>query len=91
MSEQITYAWGDGSLGEFIAATSPAGLVAFEFADDRERAAASIRQRLPHATLREDPRDLEGLIEHLTRVIEDPRADPAIPLDPRGSDYERAV
>lgn len=91
MSEQITYAWGDGSLGPFIAATSPAGLVAFEFADDREKAAASIRQRLPHAILREDPRELAGLVESLARVIEDPRTDPPIPLDPRGSDYEREV
>lgn len=91
MSEQITYAWGASSLGEFIAAASRSGLVAFEFADDRERALATIRQRLPHAIIREDSRELAGLIGSLSRAIDDPRTDPAIPLDPRGGDYEREV
>ena len=31
MSERIRYAWGSSSLGDFIAAASDYGLVAFEF------------------------------------------------------------
>lgn len=35
MPERIRYAFGQSSLGDFIAAASEHGLVAFEFTDDR--------------------------------------------------------
>jgi hypothetical protein len=37
MSERIRYAWGSSSLGEFIAAASDDGLVAFEFGEQGTR------------------------------------------------------
>ena len=46
MSEHIRYAWGRSSLGEFIAAVSGRGLVAFEFADSRAVVLNALRARL---------------------------------------------
>jgi hypothetical protein len=36
MQEQIRYAWGKSSLGDFIAAVSDVGLLAFEFGENRK-------------------------------------------------------
>lgn len=91
MSEQISYAWGESSLGEFIVATSQAGIVAFEFAEKRLAVLDALVQRLPGATIKEDQDGLKDLVETLSNVIDHPESGTDIPLDPRGSDYERQV
>src|SRR5690348_17301720 len=47
MSERIRYAWGRSSLGEFIAAASDHGLVAFEFGDRRGAMMEALQTRFP--------------------------------------------
>lgn len=91
MTEQISYAWGESSLGPFIVAISQTGIVAFEFADKRVAALDTLMQRLPGATMKEDQDALADLIGTLSNVIDHPQSGAGIPLDPRGSDYERQV
>lgn len=91
MDEEIRYAWGESSLGEFIAAVSAKGLVAFEFADNREKGAAQLRARTDHARLIEDPSGLAPLLIRLAAVVDAPGSGNDIVLDPRGSAYEQMV
>jgi len=91
MSEIIRYAWGESSLGPFIAACSERGLVAFEFAD---RAAASVEAlwaRFPDAHLAEDDAAVADTIERLATVVDHPEREANLALDLRGTEYERRV
>ncbi|SDE91842.1 AraC family transcriptional regulator, regulatory protein of adaptative response / methylated-DNA-[protein]-cysteine methyltransferase [Paracoccus isoporae] len=91
MSEEISYAWGESSLGGFIVATSHAGIVALEFADNRIAVLDALMQRFSGATMEEDQSRLADLVETLSDVIDQPETVADIPLDPRGSEYERQV
>jgi AraC family transcriptional regulator of adaptative response/methylated-DNA-[protein]-cysteine methyltransferase len=91
MSEQIRYAWGQSSLGDFIAAVSSRGLVAFEFADRRPVVLETLRSSLSGAALEEDQNGLANLLDKLERIVDRPEADPGIKLDPRGTDYQKQV
>jgi AraC family transcriptional regulator, regulatory protein of adaptative response / methylated-DNA-[protein]-cysteine methyltransferase len=91
MSEQIRYAWGQSSLGEFIAAISNKGLVAFEFMKRIGEVPASLRTRFPDAAIELDEVGLADVVRKLTEIIDRPHLDPGIPLDIRGSDYQKQV
>ena len=60
MTEHIHYAFGQSSLGEFLAASSEQGLVVFEFVDERGRRVQRLRERFPDAELSEE---VEVLLE----------------------------
>ncbi len=91
MSEIIRYAFGRGSLGDFLAAASEHGLVAFEFADHAAGAFDEVRQRFPEASFVEDGEGLSRIVAKLAALADQPDADPGIALDPRGSDYQKRV
>lgn len=91
MSERIRYAWGESSLGDFMVATSEEGVVAFEFAQGGAAALDALRARFPGAELESDEPGLAELVEKLAAAIERPDLDPCIPLDFRGSDYQKQV
>ena len=90
MSDDIRYAWGESSLGDFIAAQSQDGLVAFEFGD-RGAALDRLRQRFPQSALSEDANGMADAIAALSRLVDHPREGADIALDLRGSDYEKQV
>jgi AraC family transcriptional regulator of adaptative response/methylated-DNA-[protein]-cysteine methyltransferase len=91
MSEHVRYAWGQSSLGEFIAAISERGLVAFEFSDSRAAALDAVRARLPDAVFEDGGEGLAALVGKLATLVDHPERDPDIVLDPRGSDYQKQV
>jgi AraC family transcriptional regulator of adaptative response/methylated-DNA-[protein]-cysteine methyltransferase len=91
MLETIRYAFGQSSLGDFLAASSERGLVAFEFADRGAAVLDTLRDRFPAASLEEDSAGLAELIGKLAAVVDHPEVDPGIVLDPRGSDYQKQV
>lgn len=91
MTEQIRFTWGTSSLGDFIAAVSDAGLVAFEFADRGGPALDALRESLPEADITEDDAGLADIAARLAALIDHPESDPGIALDPRGSDYQKRV
>lgn len=90
-AERIRYAWGESSLGNFVAAASDKGLVAFEFADRSAAAADSLQARFPLATVVEDAAGMAPTVAALSHLVDHPGDAPGIPLDLRGSDYERRV
>ncbi|MDB5620390.1 methylated-DNA--[protein]-cysteine S-methyltransferase [Tardiphaga sp.] len=91
MQEQIRYAWGVSSLGEFIAAVSGVGLLAFEFGENRTAMLNARESRLPGASVVNDQDGLAGTVERLKCIVDYPKQDAAIALDMRGSDYQKKV
>ena len=91
MSETIRYAFGQSSLGDFLAASSDRGLVAFEFTDGGPAILDSLRARFPAVSFEEDHDGLTGIIGGLETLVDHPGTDPGIALDPRGSDYQIRV
>jgi AraC family transcriptional regulator of adaptative response/methylated-DNA-[protein]-cysteine methyltransferase len=91
MSEKIRYAWGASSLGEFIAAVSDVGLVAFEFGENPSAMLMALESRLPGASVVQDQVGMAGIVETLERVVDHPAQGATIPLDTRGGDYQKQV
>jgi len=91
LSDTIRYAWGASSLGDFIAACSNDGLVAFEFAGHGGSTLDSLQQRFSPSVLVEDVTGMATTVAALSRLVDHPREAAGIPLDLRGSDYEKRV
>jgi len=91
MSERIRYAWGQSSLGDFITAISNEGVVAFEFTQRSSAALTTLRARFSEAAIEPDETGLAEVVKKLAAVIERPDLDPGLPLDIRGSDYQKKV
>ena len=91
MQQTIRYAWGDSSLGPFIAAASARGLVMVEFGNADQFSIQALRQRFPDADLAETPEALAPTVAELAGLIEQRQAVSDLPLDLRGSDFEVRV
>lgn len=91
MQETIRYAWGTSSLGEFLCAASASGLVSLEFGKRESSLASILQRRFPRAALVEDPATLQGVVETAASLIEHPAESARLPVDLRGSDFERQV
>jgi AraC family transcriptional regulator, regulatory protein of adaptative response / methylated-DNA-[protein]-cysteine methyltransferase len=91
MSEIIHYAFGPSSLGGTFAAMSDAGVVAFEFGDDRAALLDRLQQRFPAAQLDEDSAGLAATLDQLAAVVDAPRRDPGLALDLRGTAWQLRV
>lgn len=91
MKETIRYAWGTSSLGKFIVASSDCGLVALEFATRESRLPSALPSVFPEAELVEDSTSLKETLEKATSLIEHPAAAAGVPVDMRGSWFEREV
>ena len=91
MKETIRYAWGMSSLGKFIAASSDYGLVALEFTKREGPLTSALTSLFPEAVLVEDSTSLRETVEKAKSLIEHPGAGTSVPVDMRGSDFERRV
>lgn len=91
MTEHIRYAFGPSSLGEFLAARSDQGLVVFEFVDEKERRVERLRERFPDAVVVEDRDDLKDMCAALSKVVDHPERPCLVPLDVRGTDFQKRV
>ena len=91
MREIIRFAWGSSSLGDFMVAMSDKGLVAVEFSSNHSATEDVLRVRFPDADVVAGEAGLREVINRVTRAIEEPGFDPAVPLDLRGTPYEVGV
>ena len=91
MQQSIRYAWGDSSLGSFIAASSERGLVMVEFADADGFSMQALQQRFADADLVETPEAMAQTVAELGRLIDHRQVHSELPLDPRGSEFELRV
>jgi len=89
--DSLLYAWGESSLGDFIAAKSDRGLVAFEFARRDGDAVKALQARFPGVVMTEHATAMAATVAALGRLVDHPGEDPGIPLDMRGTDYEKRV
>jgi len=83
----IRYAFGDSSLGPFVAALSARGLAVVAFDADL----AELEARFPGADIVEDQAALSETIGKLAAVIDHLENDAALTLDLQGSDFECRV
>lgn len=83
----IRYAFGDSSLGPFVAALSARGLAFVAF----DAGPAELERRFPDADLVEDRAALDETIGKLAAMIDHPESDADLALDLQGSDFECRV
>jgi AraC family transcriptional regulator of adaptative response/methylated-DNA-[protein]-cysteine methyltransferase len=91
MPEQIHFSWGSSSLGDFMVAASDQGLVSFEFGERRPAMLDALRERFSDAAVEQDDIGLAGTVARLADLVDHPDQDPGIPLDLRGTDYQKQV
>jgi AraC family transcriptional regulator of adaptative response/methylated-DNA-[protein]-cysteine methyltransferase len=92
-AELIRYGFGQTSITAVLVALSDKGVVAImirEHADDTAFV-ADLHTRFPGAELRHDSSETRHAVEAVVSFIEEPRRDIALPLDIRGSDFQRRV
>jgi len=89
--ERIGYAIGRSALGPMLVAATARGVCAIQFADDAAALVAALRADFPKAELVEDAAALAPLIAEVGAAVSDPARAAAIPLDIRGTAFQRRV
>ncbi len=88
MSKQpLNYAIGTCSLGSLLIAHGPQGISALFLGADR----SELQNRFPNALLQNAPTQLEKLLHEIIQYIENPSPPFSIPLDEKGTDFQRRV
>lgn len=87
----IRFASVGSSLGWITAATTDLGLCSIELGDSREDLEARLLARFPEAALVEDDPDFAGRLGRVVALVEGPGAGTDLPLDVRGTAFQRLV
>ena len=85
----VRYLVAETSLGSALVAASPRGVCAILLGSRPEELVRDLRRRFPDAILGTGDRRLEQLRERAVRLVDGAPDD--LPLDPRGSEFERRV
>jgi AraC family transcriptional regulator, regulatory protein of adaptative response / methylated-DNA-[protein]-cysteine methyltransferase len=88
---EIRFAIGDCSLGTILVACSDRGVCAILLGDDADALARDLQDRFPNATLQGGDADFESLIAKVVGFVESPRIGLDLPLDVRGTAFQRRV
>ena len=88
---EIKFAIGESSLGLVLIAASDKGVCAIFFGDDAEGLARDLKRQFPRARLVGDDRAFAQLTAKVIGFVEDPRRDLDLPLDIRGTAFQRRV
>ncbi len=89
--ETIDYAFGRSFLGNVLVAASTRGICAILLGDDEAALVAELEQRFSRATLRRAGENFAARVAEVVRLIETPKAGHALPLDIRGTAFQRRV
>jgi AraC family transcriptional regulator of adaptative response/methylated-DNA-[protein]-cysteine methyltransferase len=87
--EMIRYRLGTTALGQLLVAQTQGGICALLLGDDVAALKADLARRFPKARLLEDA-NLEAFPK-AAALMADPAATVDLPLDPRGTDFQRSV
>lgn len=92
-AELIRYGFGRTSVAFLLVGVSGRGVVAIAISEraDEEALVAELRDRFPLAELRHDRAGTREAVEAAVGFVERPRGDLALPLDIRGTDFQRRV
>ena len=88
---QIRFAVGECSLGSILVAQSPRGVCAIMLGDDPNTLVKDLQDRFPRATLIGGDTSFEQLVARVVGFIEAPRLGLNLPLDVRGTAFQRRV
>lgn len=91
LGEHVTYAFGGTSLGLVLVAATARGLCAILLGDDEAALIGDLRARLPRAVLAAAAPEFAARVAEVVRLIEEPRAGHSLPLDIRGTAFQRRV
>jgi AraC family transcriptional regulator of adaptative response/methylated-DNA-[protein]-cysteine methyltransferase len=89
--ERIRHAVARSSLGHVLVAATERGVCAIEFGDDPAALLEALRARFARATLARGDAGFRALVAGVVRSIEEPRAALELPLDVRGTAFQRRV
>jgi AraC family transcriptional regulator of adaptative response/methylated-DNA-[protein]-cysteine methyltransferase len=89
--ETISYAFGTSFLGTILVAASTRGICAILIGDDEATLHADLQARFPRATLHEATPEFADRVAEVLRLMEAPRAGHSLPLDIRGTAFQRRV
>src|SRR6201997_2766433 len=90
-NEEIKFAVGQNSLGTILVASSKKGVASILLGDDPDELVRDLQDRFPKARLIGGDRDYEALVAQVVGLIETPGADVNLPLDVRGTAFQRRV
>jgi AraC family transcriptional regulator of adaptative response/methylated-DNA-[protein]-cysteine methyltransferase len=90
-NEEIKFAVGQTSLGAILVASSKKGVAAILLGDDPDELVRNLQDRFPRAHLVGADRDYEALVARVVGFGEAPRIGLALPLDVRGTAFQRRV
>jgi O-6-methylguanine DNA methyltransferase len=90
-SDEIRFAVGQTSIGAILVASSAKGVASILLGDDPEALIRSLQDRFPKAWLIGADRDYESLVARVVGLVEIPGRDLDLPLDVRGTAFQRRV
>jgi AraC family transcriptional regulator of adaptative response/methylated-DNA-[protein]-cysteine methyltransferase len=90
-NEEIRFAVGETSLGTILVASSKKGVASILLGDDPNQLVHELQDRFPKARLIGADRNYEALVAHVIGFIEAPRIGLDLPLDVRGTAFQRRV
>jgi AraC family transcriptional regulator of adaptative response/methylated-DNA-[protein]-cysteine methyltransferase len=90
-SEEIRFAVGQSSLGAILVAASAKGVCAILIGDDPDKLLRDLQDRFCKATLLGADAQFESLVAQVVGLVEAPRLGGNLPLDVRGTVFQRRV
>jgi AraC family transcriptional regulator of adaptative response/methylated-DNA-[protein]-cysteine methyltransferase len=87
----IWYGLAGTSLGQVLMAATGRGVCAIDIGDSGKALVGRLRARFPRARLRKGDRDFARWVARVVAFIEFPRGDLDLPLDLRGTSFQRRV
>jgi AraC family transcriptional regulator, regulatory protein of adaptative response / methylated-DNA-[protein]-cysteine methyltransferase len=90
-NEEIRFAVGETSLGTILVASSKKGVACILLGDDPNQLVQELQDRFPKARLIGADRDYETVVARVIGIIEAPRIGLDLPLDVRGTAFQRRV
>lgn len=90
-TETVNYVTGDTSLGRVLVATTERGVSAILFGDNDSALVADLAREFPKAELVVAPNAQGATIKKVIDLIEQPSAGFDLPLDIRGTEFQRSV
>jgi AraC family transcriptional regulator of adaptative response/methylated-DNA-[protein]-cysteine methyltransferase len=88
---EIRFAIGECSLGSILVAATPRGVCAILLGDDPEALAHDLERRFPRAQIIGADAGFEALVAKAVGLVERPRTGIELPLDLRGTAFQRRV
>jgi AraC family transcriptional regulator of adaptative response/methylated-DNA-[protein]-cysteine methyltransferase len=89
--ELVRFAFGECSLGRILVAATSKGVSAILLGDDRDSLRRDLRGRFPTAQLIDGDTAFEPLAAEIVALVEMPARGLDLPLDPRGTEFQRRV